>query len=230
VTTPVAPDSTTAPAAPKIAPEVEAALAELASARVNVDEELIRLEASFRAAIDVPAKIRKQPVKAAGLAAGAGFLAIGGPRKVFRGARRVIFGPGRPLPKSMLPKEIDESLGRLGDDGDRVRGLIEREFSAYLRTAGEEHRKKELSRTTAILMVAAIRPFVLAYGKKLANEVFATDGLAYQTKMMAVRERMAARAGKTGSASGTSGPAAGASAAAPTPTPPASRKDASTGW
>ncbi|MHB8959630.1 MAG: hypothetical protein ACYDAN_08390, partial [Candidatus Limnocylindrales bacterium] len=112
--------------------EVLAARAGVLAARGRLDEELVRLEASARAAVDVKAKVKRNPVKAAGAAAGAGFVLVGGPKRVLRGARNAIFGKPDPLPKSMLPKEIDASLRKLGGDGDRVRGTIERDFARYL--------------------------------------------------------------------------------------------------
>jgi hypothetical protein len=108
------------------------ARAQVLAARQDLAGELGRLEASARAAVDVPAKVKRNPVKAAGVAAGAGFLLIGGPPKVFRRAKRFVLGPAEPLPKSMLPDEIDKALSKLGDDGDKVRGTLEREFAAYL--------------------------------------------------------------------------------------------------
>ena len=57
--------------------EAEAARAEVVAAREAFSTELVRLEAAGRAAVDIKAKVKRNPVKAAGLAAGAGFLAIG---------------------------------------------------------------------------------------------------------------------------------------------------------
>lgn len=175
---------------PEPSEAVKAASAELAASRSAVDEELVRLEASFRAAIDVPAKVRKHPAKAAGLAAGVGFVALGGPQRLFRGAKRAIFGPGKPLPKSMLPREVDESLGRLGSDGDKVRGLLEREFAAYLRTHTEPELKKSTSAVLAATVIAAARPFVLGYGRRLAQELLATDGSTFEERLAKVRARL----------------------------------------
>lgn len=174
-----------------------AARSEVLAAREALDEELVRLEASFRAAIDVPAKVRKNPVKAAGLAAGAGFVAFGGPKKVFRRAKRAVFGAEAPLPESMLPDEIEARLKRMGTDGDRVRGLVEREFASYLRERGPEHRRRDLSRTGMILLVAALRPFVLGYSRKLADQVFSTDDADFDSRLDQVRERIKAAASST---------------------------------
>ena len=68
--------------------EAEAARAEVVAAREAFSAELVRLEAAGRAAVDIKAKVKRNPAKAAGLAAGAGFLAIGGPLKVVRGVGR----------------------------------------------------------------------------------------------------------------------------------------------
>jgi hypothetical protein len=171
-----------------------AARSEVLAAREALGEELIRLEASFRAAIDVPAKVRKHPVKAAGLAAGAGFVAFGGPRKVLRRAKRAVFGAEAPLPTSMLPDEIEASLKALGTDGDRVRGLVEREFAAYLEQQGPQIRRRDLSRTGTILAVAALRPLVLGYSKKLADQIFSNDQEAFASRLSQVRARLGADA------------------------------------
>ncbi len=156
-------------------PEVLAARAEVAAARERLDEELLRLEASARAAIDVKAKVKRSPVKAAGAVAGAGFIVAGGPRRILRGARNAVFGKPEPLPKSMLPKEIDRALGALGDDGERVRGVIEREFATYLKERAPELRSRSLTGTAAKLLFAVGRPVAVRYGVKLANDVLGTD-------------------------------------------------------
>jgi hypothetical protein len=157
------------------------------AAREELDEELVRLEASARAAVDVPAKIKRHPVKAAGLAAGAGFVVVGGPRRVLRGARHAIFGRPAPLPKSMLPKEIDASLQRLGDDGEKVRGLLEHEFANYLQATEPVRKRRDLSGAMTVVAIAFVRPLVLRYSKRLAEEIFATDGKAYAERLDAVR-------------------------------------------
>ena len=121
-----------------------AARAEVLAARELLEEELIRLEASTREAVDIPAKIKRNPVKAAGVAAGVGFVAVGGPRKLFRRAKRAVMGPEEPLPASMLPDEIEKALKRMGGDGVKVRGLLEREFADYLRTTEKARRDRSI--------------------------------------------------------------------------------------
>ncbi len=171
-------------------PEVLVARAQVLAAREALDEELVRLEASARAAVDVKAKIRRNPGKAAGLAAGAGFLAVGGPKRVLRGAKRVLRGPEEPLPVSMLPKEIDAALGSLGTDGDRVRGVIEREFATYLAATEPARRRRNIGGALTIVSVAFLRPLVLRYSKHLAEQIFSTDAGEYDARLQAVRARL----------------------------------------
>jgi hypothetical protein len=173
----------TSPARPSVVAAHEALLA----ARGSLDEELVRLEASARAAVDIKAKVRRHPVKSAGIAAGAGFVAIGGPKRLFRRAKRAVFGPQEPLPKSMLPKEIEKQLKKLGSDGDRVRGTIEREFARYLDDKAEERKSRDLTAVVASLLFSAGRPFVTRYGKQLAERMLQPDGLAYREQLDKIR-------------------------------------------
>jgi len=170
-------------------PGVVAARHEARAARLALGEELDRLEASARAAVDIKAKMRREPVKTAGLIAGAGFLVVGGPAKVLRRARHAIFGKPDPLPSSMLPAEIDTALSELGDDGERVRGTIEREFAAYLREKAPERRAASAARTLTSLAGVAARPVALRAGFRLAHELFSPDAEGFQGQLQRVRGR-----------------------------------------
>jgi hypothetical protein len=170
----------------------ESAQAQVLAARAQLDEEIVRLEASARAAVDVPAKIRRHPVKAAGVAAGAGFLLVGGPKRVFRGARNAIFGKPDPLPKSMLPKEVDAALKKLGTDGEHVRGTIERDFARYLDEKAPERAKRDVAVIVGGLLLQFGRPFVVKYGRQMAEEMLRPDGPAFSEQLEKVRARRAA--------------------------------------
>ena len=67
-----------------MATETDAARDRVLAARASLGEELEVLEASARAAVDVPAKIRRSPAKAAAIAGGTAFVVLGGPRRVLR--------------------------------------------------------------------------------------------------------------------------------------------------
>ena len=163
--------------------EVLAARADVLAARGRLDDELVRLEASARAAVDIKAKVKRNPVKVAGAAAGAGFLIVGGPKRVFRRTRNAIFGTPSPLPASMLPKEIDGALKSLGTDGDKVRGAIERDFAKYLDEKKPEMRARDLTGTVAKLLTSFGRPIAIRYGLKVANELFGTDNAQFADQL-----------------------------------------------
>ena len=121
-----------------MATETDAARDRVLAARAALGDELDALEASVRAAIDIPGKIRRSPAKAAAVAGSAGFLILGGPQRLVRAANRAVRGPTAPLPKRMLPDEIEKTLRKLGDDGDKVRGALERDFATYAKQASKE--------------------------------------------------------------------------------------------
>jgi hypothetical protein len=168
----------------------DAARAEVLAARAGLDEELTRLEASGRAAVDIPARIRREPAKVMGAAGGAAFLLLGGPKRVFKGVRRAILGPKADMPKSMLPKEIDEELRKMGDDGERVRRKLEREFANYLDENAEARKERDLGAQTALLLGGALRPVVTRLGKQLAERALDPDGPSFAEGLRRARERV----------------------------------------
>lgn len=186
----------TSPARPSVVAAREALLA----ARGSLDEELLRLEASGRAAVDIKAKVKRNPVKAAGLAAGAGFVVVGGPQRLFRRAKRAVMGPEEPLPKSMLPKDIEKQLKKLGTDGDRVRGTLEREFARYLDDKAEERKSRDLTGVLAALLLSAGKPLVNRYGKQVAERLISTDGASYRDQLEKLRASRKGGSGTDGDA------------------------------
>lgn len=169
-----------------MAAETDAARDRVLAARAALGDELAALEASARAAIDIPAKVRRSPAKAAAVAGSAGFLVLGGPGRLFRRARRAVFGPTAGLPKSMLPREIEKTLRELGDDGDKVRGALERDFADYAKQAAKENPP-----VTAMLATSIARPLIRR-GIKAAGEWFLrTDDEGFQARLAEVRERAA---------------------------------------
>lgn len=105
---------------------------EIANARQAADAELDDLGASTRAALDIPAKFRRNPLKVAGLAGGAAFLALGGPVRLARAAERRVFPGRRERLDSVLPKDVARAIDRLGTDAEKVRYNLERDFMHYL--------------------------------------------------------------------------------------------------
>ena len=175
-----------------MATEQDAARDRVLAARAALDEELQVLEASARAAVDIPAKIRQSPAKAAAIAGGAGFLVLKGPSRVYRAARKAITGTPAPMPKRMLPKEIEKTLKSMGDDCDKVRGAIERDFADYAKKAEKDRRG-----VVSVLAIALARPLV-SRAARAAGEYLTTptpDG--YASRLEQVRATAKIRADTT---------------------------------
>jgi len=167
----------------------DAARSEVLAARAGLDEELIRLEAAGRAAVDIPARLRREPAKVLGAAGGAAFLLLGGPKRVVKGVRRAIFGPNADIPKSMLPPEVEKTLRKLGPDGDKVRGTLEREFADYLDEKAPQRRERDLSGTAAELLGGAFKPVIKRLGRQLAERALDPDRPSFTEGIRRARER-----------------------------------------
>jgi hypothetical protein len=146
-----------------VAAEADAARERVLAARAELATEVERLQASARATVDIPSRIKRSPARAAAVVGGVGFVALGGPRRLFRRARSAIVGPDQPLPESMLPEEVEKTLKRLGTDGDRIRGVLERDFAAYVKTA-EKRRGPPLLQSLYYTLTSTL----LRRGSKLA--------------------------------------------------------------
>jgi hypothetical protein len=120
-------------------PEVAEAMAAVDAARSGLTEALDDLMSATQSALDVPAKIRRNPVKAAALVGGTGFLLAGGPRRVVRAVGRRILPQPRPDPYAgLLPPEIEKVLKDSGVAKDpEVRRALNRDFADYLRQKGK---------------------------------------------------------------------------------------------
>lgn len=167
----------------------DAARARVLAARGELEDEVTRLEAAGRSAVDIPAKVRREPAKTAGLAAGAAFLVAGGPRRAFRRVRRAIQGPDADMPRSMLPKEVDRELKKLGSDGEKVRGTIEREFARYLDEHREERQNRDLGAVAALLLSQVAKPVTQRAARRFVEELFNPESGSFQDALERIRTR-----------------------------------------
>ncbi|HEX5015561.1 MAG TPA: hypothetical protein VFV72_15555 [Candidatus Limnocylindrales bacterium] len=171
----------------------DAALAKVVAARANLAAEVDRLEAAGRDAVDIPAKIRRSPAKAAAIAGGGAFLVLGGPKRVLRAARKAITGHEEPpLPKHLLPKDIEKTLKRMGSDGDKVRGTIERDFAKYLDDREKQRKKEGLQAALTALLLTAVRPAAQRAGKQVAERMLDPSAPGFQEQLEKIRQRRSA--------------------------------------
>lgn len=148
-----------------MAAEQDATRDRVLAARAAFDAELTGLGASAREAVDIPAKVRRSPAKAVAVVGGIAFLLLRGPQRILRALGSALPGRRAPMPKRMLPAEIEKTLDRMGSDGDKVRGTLERDFAAYV-----QQRQKDRRAIPTVLLLAALRP-ALSYGARRAMEI-----------------------------------------------------------
>jgi hypothetical protein len=113
-------------------------------ARAALADEVDDLGSAARTTFDIPATVRANPVQTAGLAGGAVFLAVGGPKKLIQGVRRAMRRGKPPRAKGLLPKEIERAVDALGEDGPYVKARLEREFASYIQ---DKKKNKQLEPT-----------------------------------------------------------------------------------
>jgi hypothetical protein len=98
----------------------------------------------------------------------------------------------------MLPPEVEKTLKKLGPDGEKVRGTLEREFANYLEEKAPQRKERDLGATAAVLLGGAFKPVITRLGKQLAERALDPDGPSFADGMRRARER-ARRDGSNGS-------------------------------
>jgi hypothetical protein len=167
-----------------VATEQDAARLRVLAARAELAEQVELLEASGRAAIDIPAKVRRSPAKAAALVGGVGFLALKGPQRLFSAAREAIRGKPEPPPSRLLPEEVEKTLRKLGDDGEKVRGALERDFAEYAKKS-----QKDRQAIGSVLLLALGRPLASRAAKAIGDMVFSPNPQDVSARLAQIRER-----------------------------------------
>jgi hypothetical protein len=118
--------------------------------RAAIEETAQRLRARALRAIDLPAKFRENPLLYGGLAAGAVFLAVGGPRRLLRGARHRLAPPDTLQAYHLLPKGmarwVDAMTEGAGSRRDELRGRLAEELEGWRREPMSKKRARALAR------------------------------------------------------------------------------------
>jgi hypothetical protein len=116
-------------------PSIDEAQLELQAAREAAGYEVGELIAAARAAVDIPARVRRNPLKTAAVVGGTGFVLFGGPRRVARRVEHAVFPERQRRFRSVLPEEITRVVSHLGEEGPEVQAHLERDFLRYLQKA-----------------------------------------------------------------------------------------------
>jgi hypothetical protein len=168
-----------------VAEDPAAARQRVLAARAEFTEQLTVLEASGRAAADIPGRLKRSPGKVAAVVGGVSFLALKGPQRVVRVTKRAVGIKPAPLPKSMLPKEIEKTLRKMGSDGDKVRGTLERDFADYAQAS-----RKQRNNVRTVLLLSLARPVLARVGRTAGEILFTPDAPGFQVRLEQVRARM----------------------------------------
>jgi len=166
-------------------PVTAAAIDDVIVAREALAAELVRLEASARAAVDIKAKVRRNPGKTAAAVGGTAFVVLGGPRRVFRSVKHRIVGKPDPLPPSLLPDQVEKAVRALGDDGTKVRGALEREFAAFV----DANRKTDSRFLRRVLLTGGV-PIASQVGSEIMKRVFSASADDVEERENAIRARI----------------------------------------
>ncbi len=205
---------------PKLTPELRrerqrllaAQLAEVDASKAAFFADLEESEARVRASLDVKSSLRRQPAQIAGLAAGTGFVLLGGPGRAWKFVRnRVIPRPTR----SPLPDALDGMLRSMGDDGTAAQELAD-----MISNAGG---RRGPGRIRRLLSGSIFLPLGLRLAQQLGARVMDVDPEVKERELKKIRARNAARAAEAAAAKAAEAPGAAASpAGAPSATPGAS--------
>jgi hypothetical protein len=92
----------------------------------------------------------------------------------------------------MLPKEIEKTLDKMGDDGDKVRGTLERDFAAYVK-----EKQKERRGLIPIVLLGLARPVIARAARRAGEFLVQPSAEREPTNLDVLRARFGARAEET---------------------------------
>jgi hypothetical protein len=159
-----------------LTPEVARARRELLAARGSLETDLDALSEATRSALDIPAKVRRNPVKSVALAGGAGFLLLGGPRRVLRSATSRLMPKRRDPFDGLLPDEVERILKRSGAYQEPgVREALEADFADYLRKKGRQPAPPTATTSLWRTYDALVGPLGTVGARNLVERLFGAD-------------------------------------------------------
>ena len=152
---------------------------DVARARTALTTEVDELDLAVRSAVDIPAKIRRNPGRVATLGGGAVFLAAGGPKRVASRLARLVRRPKANSVTSLLPEDVQRIVAEVG--GGDVQAALERGFADWLEQdrAGTRKGKKRERRTGRDtfwhLFDSVSAPIASRAARQLADRLFAAE-------------------------------------------------------
>jgi len=156
-----------------MATPTEEARRKVIDARGALGDEFDELSASVRTAVDIPAKVRRNPVQTAALAGGAGFLLVGGPRRVLRAVAGRVRPRNRRPHEGLLPDEIERLVKkRSGHEAPEIAGALENDFADYLKRKGKAEPPPTAEQSFWRTYDSFIGPLASIAARELAQRLF----------------------------------------------------------
>lgn len=145
-------------------------------ARGALGGELDELSAAARSAVDIPAKIRHNPVQTAALAGGAGFLALGGPKRLLKAVARRVRPQRRDRHRGLLPHEVERAVKHAaGPRAPEVQAALEEDFADYLKQKSKQEPPPNAAQSLWKTYDALIGPVAALGARQLASRLFAPE-------------------------------------------------------
>jgi hypothetical protein len=88
------------------------------------------------------------------------------------------------MPKRLLPDEVEKTLRKLGDDGDKVAVVLERDFAQYVKKAS-----KDRAALRSVLLLSVARPLLGRAARAAGDAIFTPDPESFLARLSKIRER-----------------------------------------
>lgn len=146
------------------------------AARQALGGELDELSAAARSAIDIPAMVRHNPVQTAALAGGAGFLLLGGPKRILRAVVKHVRPQRADQHRGLLPGEVEHAIKHAaGPRAPEVQAALEEDFADYLKKKAGQEPPPSAQQSLLKTYDALIGPLAAMGAKQLAGRLFAAE-------------------------------------------------------
>ncbi len=148
---------------------------EVVAARKQLGHELDELRVATRSAVDIPAKIKRNPVQTVGLIGGAGFLAVGGPKRVLQAAGRRLRPTRKDRFKGILPKDVEKLVDRTASNAEEVRQRLEQDFYDWMSKKRPQQAPANARQSLWKTYDSFLGPLGALGAKAMAEKLFAAD-------------------------------------------------------
>lgn len=145
------------------------------AARAALGSEVDELGLAARSAVDIPAKVKRNPVRTLGLAGGAAFLALNGPKRVAKAVERRVAPKRSDRLKGILPKDVEKALDRLGGNASDVRERVEQDFYDWMNKRRSQSAPSSARQSLWKTYDSLLGPVAALGAKRMAEKLFSAD-------------------------------------------------------